>query len=127
MPWSNQSGGIATSTLCAAGSCGSGQYNILAYLTSTAACAVAGAAAVGVTLNWTDAAGTKSAQTLPLRVNSNLSLSGTLNLGTTTDYASGQMSIWSTGTNDIQYGTTYTGCSSGTGTYALRLVAVQVQ
>ena len=79
------------------------------------------------TLSWTDVAGTKSAQTLPLRVSSNLNLSGALNLGTTTDYASGQMSIWSTGTNDIQYGTTYTGCSSGTGTYALRLVAVQVQ
>src|ERR1051325_3097266 len=42
-------------------------------------------------------------------------------LGNTSNFGSGSFSVWSAGTAAITYSTGYTACTSGTGTYALRL------
>jgi hypothetical protein len=124
-----QTAAITTATLCTAAICGNGaagQYNIDAYVDSTVTCATPGPAVVGITLTWTDETGTKSAQSLPLDVNGATSLTATMALGNTTNFASGHTSIWTTGTI-IQYATTYTGCTSGSGTYAIRMAVTNVQ
>ena len=100
--------------------------NIDAYLDSTVTCATPGPATVGITLTWTDEGGTKTAQTLPMAVNGGATPLTTMALGNTTNFASGHTSIWTTGTI-IQYATTYTACTSGTGTYAIRIAVTQVQ
>jgi hypothetical protein len=122
-----QTAAIGTSTLCAAGTCAGGLYIVKAELLSTVTCATPGPAVVAVTLTWTDEAGTKTAQVIPLDVNFATSLSANLALGTTTGQAFGKVVIRSTGTNPIQYATTYTACTSGTGTYNLDLTVVQDQ
>jgi hypothetical protein len=114
---------ITTATLCAAaaGACNvAGMYRATFYLDSSVTCATPGPAAVAVSITFTDEVGTKSAQTVPLDVTGATSLSGTLPLGNTTGNATGTTSFWSTGASAIQYATTYTACTTGTGTYSIR-------
>jgi hypothetical protein len=122
-----QTAAISTTTLCGTTSCPAGQYRITAYLTSTTTCSVAGPGAVGATLTWTDETGTKTAQTLPLSDNNALTFSSTLGLGVATNYAQGDITIWTSGANPVQYATTYTACTTGTGTYTLRLATERLQ
>lgn len=122
-----QTAAISTATLCAAASCTVGQYAIRAYIDSTVTCATPGPGTVGLTLTWTDETGTKSAVTVPMVVNGGATLLTTMALGNTTNWASGTLTIWTSGANAIQYATTYTACTSGTGTYSLRIWAEQGQ
>jgi hypothetical protein len=48
-------------------------------------------------------------------------------LGDTSSFGSGSLSLWSTGAAAIAYSTSYTACTTGTGTYALRMAVRQVQ
>ncbi len=116
---------IASTTLCSATACPAGQYVVDYYVDSTAACTSAGPAAVAVTLGWTDETNAKTVQ---------VSLSGagvsggnSLGLGSTSNFGSGEFSVWSAGTAAITYSTSYTACTTGTGTYALRMAVRQVQ
>lgn len=122
---------IANGTvLCAAaaGACNvAGQYRITAYFDSTVTCATPGPAAIGFNLTWVDEIGTKTAQSVPLDVNGATALTATMIIGDTTHNATGTASIWSTGASQIGYGVTYTACTSGTGTYAVRIVVERLQ
>lgn len=124
----SQTGAISTATLCGAINCGLGQYRVTAYLASTVSCVTPGSAAVGVTITYTDDAGTKTAVTLPLEDSGAITTpTTTLALGTTTGFGFGAMNFWSSGANPIQYATSYAGCSSGTGTYSIRLGVERLQ
>jgi hypothetical protein len=50
-----------------------------------------------------------------------------LPLGNTSNFGSGDITLWSAGSANITYATSYTGCTTGTGTYALRVSVRQVQ
>jgi hypothetical protein len=50
-----------------------------------------------------------------------------MKLGVASNFGSGEISLWSKGDAAITYSTAYTGCSSGSGTYALRIVAERIQ
>jgi hypothetical protein len=48
-------------------------------------------------------------------------------LGNTSNFGGGSFGFWSSGSAAITYSTGYTGCTTGTGTYALRMAVRQVQ
>ena len=116
---------ISSTTLCASTTCGAGQYVVNYYLDSTAACTTPGGAAATLTIAWTDETGAKSFQ-VPLN-GAGVSGGNSLPLGNTADFGSGDVSLWSAGSANITYSTSYTGCTTGTGTYALRIALRQVQ
>jgi hypothetical protein len=117
---------VGATTLCSSTSCGAGQYEVTYYIDSTASCATPGSAKVSLNLAWTDEAGGKVQSSVPLSGSTDVTANA-LPLGNTTSYASGQISLWSAGANAITYQTVYTPCSSGTGTYSLRIAVKQMQ
>jgi len=116
---------VGSSTLCASSTCGAGQYIVNYYLDSTTGCTTPGSAATYLTIAWTDET---NAKTFQVPLNGNGVLGGnSLSLGSTANFASGDVSLWSAGSANITYSTTYAGCTTGTGTYALRITVRQVQ
>lgn len=103
---------IATANLVA--SAPIGEYLIQIYMPSTVSCATPGPAQVVLTLGWTDETGART-QTF------------TQALGTTTGLTNTQIPVWVNAAANITYSTAYTACTTGTGTYALRLSAAKVQ
>jgi hypothetical protein len=120
-----QTGAIGASTLCASASCGQGQFVVTYYVDSTATCATPGPATVSMNIGWTDEAGAKVFAAIPLAGTG--IATNSMALGNTANFGSGQISLWSTGTNAITYQTSYTGCTSGTGTYSIRIAVKQMQ
>jgi hypothetical protein len=120
-----QTGAIAASTLCSSASCGSGQFVVTYYVDSTATCGTPGPAAVSLNIGWTDEAGAKVFASVPVAGTG--IASNAMALGNTGNFGSGQISLWSTGANAITYQTNYTACTSGTGTYSLRVAVKQMQ
>lgn len=117
----------STNLQCGGAICPAGQYRLYSYIASTVSCGTPGPAAIQLNLTWTDDAGLKSNQVIPLDDNNATTLSATLALGTTTGYAQGHQTFWSTGAANISYSTTYTACSVGTGTYSIRNVLERLQ
>ena len=120
-----QTAAIGMTNLCPSASCGAGQFVVTYYLDSTATCATPGPATVSLNIGWADEAGGKVFASVPLSgggVTAN-----SMSLGNTTSFASGQISLWSTGGSSITYQTAYTGCTSGTGSYSLRMAVKQMQ
>lgn len=113
-----QTGSLSAFTLCSAANCPSGEYRIDVHANSTQVCASVGSAALAFTITYTDNAGTKTAQTVPLVVNGAASLSLTEALGDTTHTAYGYALIGSTGVNPIQLATTLAACTTGTAQYS---------
>ncbi len=120
-----QTAAIASSTLCASATCGAGQYEVNYYLDSTVACTTAGSAAAALTIGWTDETNAKSLQ-VPLS-GAGVSGGNSLGLGSTANFGSGSITLWSAGGANLTYSSSYTGCTTGTGTYALRVVVRQLQ
>jgi hypothetical protein len=120
-----QKAGIATTNLCAASACGAGQYRLTYYLDSSAACLSAGNAAAALTIGWKDETSDKIIR-VPL---SGAGISGgdSLSLGGTSNFGSGNISLWSAGNAAIRYSTAYTACTTGSGSYAMRIVMEKVQ
>ena len=116
---------IATATLCSTASCPAGQYVVEYYVNSTASCSTAGSAAASLTLGWTDDIGAKTLQ-LPL-TGAGISGGNSMALGNTSNFGSGSFTLYSAGGAAITYSTSYTACTTGTGTYALRLAVRQIQ
>ena len=80
---------------------------------------------MNLSIGWTDEAATKWYASVPLAgvgVASN-----SMGLGNTANFASGQISLWSAGANSITYQTGYTACTSGSGSYSLRIAVKQMQ
>ncbi len=116
---------VGSTALCASATCGAGQYIVNYYVDSTVACTTAGSAATSLTIGWTDETGAKTFQ-VPLS-GSGVSGGNSLPLGNTSNFGSGDISLWSAGSANITYATSYVGCTTGTGTYALRVSVRQVQ
>jgi hypothetical protein len=109
---------ISSSELCPVSECGPGHYLITYYLASDSSCKSSGAAAVALTITWKDTAGTKSLRA-PL-VGSGVAGSR-LALGKSSNFATGQIALWSAGTGPISYSTSYTRCASGSAKYSLHI------
>jgi hypothetical protein len=116
---------VSSTTLCASATCGAGQYEVNYYLDSTVACTTAGSAATALTIGWTDETNAKTQQ-VPLSGNG-VSGGNSLPLGNTANFGSGSVTFWSAGSANITYSTSYTGCTTGTGTYAVRVTVRQLQ
>lgn len=122
---------ITTATLCAALDCAeTGMYAIdFAFEQDGTACGTPGTGGVTLQITWTDQnATTHSAITVPL----DDSGGGTPVLGTKFTAQTTNAAAWATGHFNlqsngsiIQYATTYTACSVGTLTYALRISVVK--
>jgi hypothetical protein len=120
-----QTAAISSSTLCASATCGAGQYEVNYYLDSTVACSTAGSAAASLTLGWTDETNAKTLQ-VPLS-GTGVSGGNSLALGSMANFGSGSVTFWSAGGANLTYSSSYTACTTGTGTYALRVAVRQLQ
>lgn len=96
-----------------------GLYHVHIAVISSNACATPGLAGVTVGLTWTDAIGAKTIATLPLEVNGSNTLTGTVPLGDTTSFGTGDVNIKVAVSQDIQVSTSLTGCTLGTAKYQL--------
>ena len=132
----SQTGSISTATVCAATAgtaCGqAGQYRVSYDIWgSGTACSSVTAGKVVFTLTWTDAGGTAHT-TVPLHLydykSAATNTTGTFNFNTAlgTEGANGSM-ILSTNGTVIQYASTYTACTTGTGTYNIHITTEQLQ
>ncbi len=120
-----QKAAIAPTNLCAASVCGAGQYRVTYYLDSSATCSSAGNAAAGLNIGWKDETSAKTIR-VPL-AGAGVSGGNSLALGGTSNFGSGNLSLWSAGNAAITYSTAYTGCAAGSGLYAVRIVLEKVQ
>lgn len=94
-----------------------GQYVVNWYIDSTVVCATPGPAVTALTISFTDEIGARTQTT------------GNIALGATgaTNQNGGSIVLWTAASTAINYSTSYTACTSGTGTYAIRLAASRVQ
>lgn len=133
----NQTGKVAaitTATLCAATAgtaCGQvGEYRVhWEFWGSGTACSAVTAGSVGLNLTWTDEnAVAHTTIAMPMWDQKSAALGTAFNFNTAlgTEGASGDYTISTNGTI-IQYATTYTACTTGTGTYNLRATVEQLQ
>ena len=122
---SGQAASIAVKSLCVNGGCGAGQYRIAYYLDSIGTCASPGNAGVVLAIGWKDETAVRMLK-VPLS-GSGIANSDTVKLGAPANFGGGEISVWSKGDAAITYSTSYTPCSSGSGTYALRIVADKLQ
>jgi hypothetical protein len=116
---------IGNTTLCSTSACPAGQYVVDYYADSSATCSTPGSASMSISVGWTDETSAKS-----LQVNfagAGISGGNSMALGNTSNFGSGSLALWSSGGAAITYSTGYMGCTTGTGTYALRMVVRQVQ
>jgi len=130
----SQTAAIATSTLCAATvgtACGqAGQYRISYNIWgSGTACSAVTAGSVSILLTWTDENGTvHSARPVNIWDDKTGGSIGAMNFNTNLAFEWGEGSyIISTNGTVIQYATGYTACTTGTGTYNLRITTEQLQ
>ncbi len=120
-----QATAISPKSLCANATCGTGQYRITYYLDSTGTCSAPGNAGVALEIGWKDETAARTMK-VPL-AGSGVVNNDSMKLGAVSSFGSGEISLWSKGDAAITYSTSYTGCSSGSGTYALRIMAERIQ
>jgi hypothetical protein len=120
-----QKAAIAPTNLCASSACGPGQYRVTYYVDSTMACASSGSAEVALTIGWKDETSAKTVR-VPL-LGAGVSSGNNLTLGGTSNFGSGELSIWSNSSAPITYSTAYTGCATGSGSYAVRVTMEKLQ
>jgi hypothetical protein len=119
----SQTTAIATTNLLTGATVG--EYAVNIYLESDATCSSPGPAAVSVTVGWGDRTGART-MTVPLQGTG--ASSGSVALGSTANFGEAAMTIWNnSASNNLTYSTTYTACTTGTGTYALYITYRRVQ
>lgn len=93
-----------------------GFYNVKLVLNSTTTCSTVGPGGVVASILYTDSAGTVTKAT-------------SLMAFTTSGHASANFDVplFSAGSNNIQYSTTYTACTTGTGTYDIHLTLMRLR
>ncbi|HEY1679525.1 MAG TPA: hypothetical protein VGG04_17550 [Candidatus Sulfotelmatobacter sp.] len=121
---SGQKTAISSTNLCSSSPCAPGQYRVSYYLDSNAACPSPGNASTGLMIGWKDEA---SAKTMRVPLAGSGVSGNSLSLGQATSFGSGEISLWSAGNTAITYSTSYSGCSSGSGAYALRIALEKLQ
>jgi hypothetical protein len=87
-----------------------GHYNVHIYLDQNAACST-GTGQVYATVNWTDASHARQATTVPLTLQTSAS--------SAYGFIDAVIPLWSASGDAISYTTTYTSCTTGTGSYDL--------
>jgi hypothetical protein len=118
-----QTAAIATTNMLTGAAVG--QYVISIYLESDATCSAPGSASVAVSVGWGDRTGARI-MTVPLQ-GSGVS-SSAVALGSTSNFGQAVMTVWNNSTsNNLAYSTTYTACTTGTGTYALYMTYRRMQ
>lgn len=118
-----QTGAIATTNMLTGATVG--QYQVSVYLESDANCTTPGSASVSVTLGWGDRTGART-MTVPLQGAG--ATSGTVALGSTANFGQSVVTVWNnSASNNLTYSTNYTGCTTGTGTYALYITYRRMQ
>jgi len=120
-----QKAAIAPTNLCASSACGSGQYRVNYYLDSTTVCSSPGNAEAALTIGWKDETNARTIR-VPLS-GAGISGGNSLSLGGTSNFGSGNLSLWSAGNAAITYSTAYTACATGSGSYAVRIAVEKVQ
>jgi hypothetical protein len=120
-----QQAAIGQTNICPASACGAGQYRVSYYVDSATACASAGSAAAALTLGWKDETSARNLR-VPL-VGAGVSNGNSLALGQASNFGGGDLSLWSAGNAPISFSTTYAGCASGSGSYAVRIAVEKVQ
>lgn len=126
---------ITTACAASAGACNvAGLYELnYTFWGSGTACSSVTAGKVVLTFTWTDENGNvHSAIPAPMSFDQKAAaanVTGTFNFNTalTTEGAYGAMPISSNGAAAIQYTATYTACTTGTGTYNLRIAVTRLQ
>lgn len=120
-----QKAAIPPTNLCASSACGPGQYRVSYYLDSTTTCATPGNAGAALTIGWKDET---SARTIRVPLSgAGISSGNSLPLGGTSNFGSGNISLWSAGNAPITYSTAYTACATGAGSYGVRIAVEKVQ
>ena len=118
-----QTAAIATTNLLTGATVG--QYLVNAYVESDANCSSPGPAAVSVTVGWGDRTGART-MTVPLQGSG--VTAGALALGSTANFGEAVMTVWNnSASNNLTYSTSYTACTTGTGTYAIYITYRRVQ
>lgn len=126
---------ITTACAASAGACNvAGQYRLdYTFWGSGTACSSVTAGKVVLVFTWTDEQGT-SHTSIPAPIAFDqkaaaANVTGTFSFNTAlgTEGAYGSMAIGSNGAAAIQYTATYTACTTGTGTYNLRLTTTRLQ
>ena len=116
---------IGSTALCSTTACPAGQYVVDYYVDSTVTCSTPGSASMSISVGWTDETSAKTLQAS--LAGAGISGGNSMGLGNTSNFGSGSIGLWSSGSAAITYSTSYTGCTTGTGTYALRMAVRQVQ
>lgn len=109
---------ISATSLCGTAVCGAGLYKIHAYLEITTACTTTGTYFVSIT--YTDDVASKTA-VMPLQGtgttftsgSTSAALTDSLDLSSTSHYAEGDLTVYTTGSAAIQYSTTAGACGTG--------------
>jgi hypothetical protein len=102
-----------------------GEYAINVYLESDGSCSSPGPAAVSVTVGWGDRTG---ARTFTVPLQGSAVTSGSVALGSTANFGEAAMTVWNnSASNNLTYSTSYTACTTGTGTYAVYMTYRRVQ
>jgi hypothetical protein len=104
-----QSSSLGSQTLVTTGA--AGHYLVRIYIDQNALCTT-GTGGVYATVGWTDATAAHTAVTVPLTL-ANTSISSAYG------FIDAAIPLWSATSSAITYTTTYTACTSGTGTYDL--------
>lgn len=122
-----QTAAIGSTTLCpaSAGGCNSssGMYDVAWTIRSSVSCATPGPAAMTLTIGWTDDVGAKTFVVTQIGTGS----SGTsVALGSTSNFGQGDFKVTTVGSAPITFSTTYSGCTTGTATYAIQMAVFQI-
>jgi hypothetical protein len=118
-----QTAAIATTNMLTGATVG--QYEISIYVESDATCSAPGSASVAVSVGWGDRTGART-MTVPLQGSGGTS--GSVALGSTSNFGQAVITVWNNSTsNNLTYSTTYTACTTGTGTYALYMTYRRMQ
>jgi hypothetical protein len=118
-----QTAAVATTNLLTGATVG--QYQISLYAESDASCTTPGSAAMSVTVGWGDRTGARS-MTVPLQGTG--ITNGSMALGSTANFGQAVINVWNnSASNNLTYSTSYTACTTGTGTYALYITYRRIQ
>jgi len=119
----SQTAAIATTNMLTGAAVG--QYQVSVYLESDASCTTPGSATVSAVLGWGDRTGART-MTVPLQGSG--VTNGTVALGSLANFGQAVVTLWNNSTsNNLTYSTNYTGCTTGTGTYALYITYRRLQ
>jgi hypothetical protein len=116
---------ITPTNLCAASACKAGQYRIVYYLDSASACSSPAESETALIIGWSDETSARKLR-VPLS-GAGVSGGNSLVLGSTSNFGTGNISLWSAGNAAITYSTTYKPCATGTGSYAVRIAVEKLQ